>query len=87
MRVIAFIEEMDVIRKILEHLGLWDDKRRPVPTANSPPAAALQYTIENAIPSANDMTVDPIYSVKAFFENPTAMDKGGLCSENEAASH
>lgn len=46
MRVIAFIEEMDVIRKILEHLELWDDRRRPVPTANAPPAAALQFTIE-----------------------------------------
>ena len=23
MRVVAFIEDMDVIRKILKHLGLW----------------------------------------------------------------
>ena len=52
MRVVAFIEDMDVIRKILKHLGLWDDKRRPVPKANSPPAAELQYTLEDAIPSA-----------------------------------
>jgi hypothetical protein len=58
---------MDVIQKILEHLGLWDDKRRPVPTANSPPAAALQYTIEDATPSADDMTVDPSYPAVAYF--------------------
>jgi len=50
MRVIAFIEEMDVIRKIRKHLELWDDRRRPVPTANSSPAAKFRYTIEDAIP-------------------------------------
>ena len=50
MRVIAFIKEMDVIRKILKHLELYDDRRRPVPTANSPSAAEFQYTIEDVIP-------------------------------------
>ena len=29
MRVIAFIEEQEVIRKILTHLGLWQIKARP----------------------------------------------------------
>jgi hypothetical protein len=30
MRVLAFIEEAAVIRKILDHLGLWDiPKRQP----------------------------------------------------------
>ena len=34
MRVIAFIEDEDVIKKILKHLGLWDIKRKPQPLAN-----------------------------------------------------
>jgi hypothetical protein len=34
MRVIAFIEDPDVIKKILKHLGLWDVKRKPQPVAN-----------------------------------------------------
>jgi hypothetical protein len=34
MRVIAFIEEPDVVKKILKHLGLWDVKRKPQPVAN-----------------------------------------------------
>ena len=34
MRVIAFIEEDDVIKKILKHLGLWIIKRKPRPVAN-----------------------------------------------------
>lgn len=67
MRVIAFIEDEDVIRKILKHLDLWDDKRKPVPKANSPPAGGLQYVIEEAIPSADDMAVDPIYPVESYF--------------------
>jgi hypothetical protein len=34
MRVIAFIEDEDVIKKILKHLGLWEVKRKPLPRAN-----------------------------------------------------
>jgi len=37
MKVISFIEDLEVIRKILEHLGLWLVKRRPQPRANAPP--------------------------------------------------
>ena len=37
MRVIAFIEDEDVIKKILKHLGLWEVKRKPRPRANAPP--------------------------------------------------
>ena len=37
MRVIAFIEDEDVIGKILKHLGLWEVKRKPLPRANAPP--------------------------------------------------
>jgi hypothetical protein len=34
MKIIAFIEEWTVIRKILQHLGLWEQPRR----APSPPS-------------------------------------------------
>jgi len=37
MRTVAFIEHADVIRKILEHLGLWGSRCKPVPKANAPP--------------------------------------------------
>jgi len=42
MRVIAFIEQAEVIRKILEHQGLWGVRRKPVPRANvyPPPEGA-----------------------------------------------
>ncbi len=38
MRVISFINDPLVIRRILEHLGLWLANARPVPRAHSPPA-------------------------------------------------
>ena len=37
MRVVAAIENPEVIRRILEHLGLWLANARPTPRAHSPP--------------------------------------------------
>jgi hypothetical protein len=37
MRIISFIENEGVIKKILKHIGLWDIKARPPPRANAPP--------------------------------------------------
>jgi hypothetical protein len=37
IRVVAVIDNIRVIRRILEHLGLWLANRRPEPKAHSPP--------------------------------------------------
>ncbi|MCK4784230.1 MAG: hypothetical protein KAV87_10805 [Desulfobacteraceae bacterium] len=37
MRIIAFIEDPEVIKKILKHLDLWNLKARPPPRADAPP--------------------------------------------------
>jgi len=37
MKVISFINDAMVIRRILDHLGLWLANARPVPRAQSPP--------------------------------------------------
>jgi hypothetical protein len=37
MQVIAFIEDLDVIKKFLKHLRLWHVKRKPPPKAHGPP--------------------------------------------------
>jgi len=42
MRIISFIEDEEVIKKILKHLGLWDLKARPPPHEN-----ALHKTTEH----------------------------------------
>lgn len=43
MRVIAFIEDQEVIRKILTHLGLWPFTARPVPVDHGPPQLAAAH--------------------------------------------
>jgi len=37
MRILAFIEQPEIIKKILKHLGLWEMKARPPPKTNAPP--------------------------------------------------
>jgi hypothetical protein len=37
MRILAFIEDREVIKAILKHLGLWVVKLPPAPMAHAPP--------------------------------------------------
>jgi len=41
MRIISFIEDEEIIKKILKHLDLWDVRPKPPPSANGPPAEAF----------------------------------------------
>ncbi len=55
MKIISFINERPVIRKILEHLNLWNDPRKQRP----PPRAGLQLPqqdIENIPNTSFSMT-------------------------------
>jgi hypothetical protein len=72
MKVISVIEDENVIKKILKHLGLWDQnppysrrvKARPPPKANSPPMAPqyhIDYTDSQLPVSDNYLYVDPEY--------------------------
>jgi hypothetical protein len=61
MRVIAFIEDQAVIKKILMHLGLWNVKRKPQPLANAPPIDILPLYDDPPGPSADDLIIDPQY--------------------------
>ena len=67
MHVIAFIEQTEVILKILEHLGLWDARRKPVPRANVPPMLNVAENVEDYLLMPNGDLVDPIYPVDAYF--------------------
>ena len=67
MRVIAFIEDEDVIKKILKHLGLWEVKRKPRPRANAPPLDVFPLYDEPPGPSADDYIIDPEYPTEAYF--------------------
>jgi len=67
MKVIAFIEKPDVIKKILKHLGLWHVKRKPQPLAHGPPANQLPLYDDSSGPGVEDLLVDPQYPVEADF--------------------
>jgi len=43
MKIVSFINEVDVIRKILEHLGLWEDK---IPVGRAPPVSIPEKNYE-----------------------------------------
>jgi hypothetical protein len=54
MRVIALIEDADVIRRILRHMGFWAPepvpKRDRSPPATDPPAASLDILTYHPVP-------------------------------------
>jgi hypothetical protein len=65
MRVIAFIErrQRDVIRKILEHCGLWEEPRAP---ARAPPTPACAASVAAGRPAQAPLELryeaDPDYT-------------------------
>ncbi len=48
MKVISVIEDEEIIKKILNHLGLWDRKARPPPKATGPPKVQ-EYSIDYSV--------------------------------------
>jgi predicted Zn-dependent peptidase len=67
MRVISVIENEEVIRKILKHLGLWDKKARPPP--KPVPAKTPEFHIDYSdcqLPLSDAyLYVDPEYLSEA----------------------
>ena len=64
MKVISVIEDEDVIKKILRHLGLWEVKPRSPPKATRSTKIAeysIDYTDSQLPVSDNFLYVDPIY--------------------------
>jgi hypothetical protein len=67
MRVIAFIEQAEVIRKILEPLCFGGSRRKPALRANAPPVLCVVEDVDVYLPTPDDDMVDPSYSLDAFF--------------------
>jgi hypothetical protein len=68
MRIIAFIEDPEIVKKILKHLGLWNQKARPPPKLR--PAAGRAETLKDdsfsQVPTSdNYLYVDPVYLSEA----------------------
>ena len=62
MKVISVIEDEDVMKKILKHLGLWDRKARPPPKEKRRPKTS-EYSIDyssSQLPDSDKwLCVDP----------------------------
>jgi hypothetical protein len=67
MTIISFIENEEVIEKILKHLGLWDLKSKPPPRANAPPVHVhLDYSDSQVPPREDHLNTDPNYPSQAY---------------------
>jgi len=66
MKVVRFIEDQEVIEKILKHLGLWDLKSKPPPRTNAPPMHVhLDYSDSQIPPCEDQLYKDPDYPIEA----------------------
>jgi hypothetical protein len=63
MRIISLIDDAEIIKKILKHLGLWEVKRKPPPCANGPPPEAFIIYDQSSAPSVDDYLIDADYPI------------------------
>ena len=61
MKVIRVIDQPDVVKQILQHLGLWEMQKRPPPKINSP---QLDNYAAEQIPSYDN--ANPEYPFEAY---------------------
>jgi hypothetical protein len=65
MKILSFIEDEQVIEKILKHLDLWEMKARPPPKANGPPLNVhIDYSDSQLPPSEEYLYSDPDYPIE-----------------------
>jgi hypothetical protein len=67
IKIISFIEDEEVIGKILKHIGLSEVKQRPPPRANAPPLNIyIDYTNSQILSYQAGLLYDPDYSIKMY---------------------
>lgn len=64
MRILSFIDQPDVIRKILDHLGLWEEAHAPPYTA---PPKAKEITFD---PSTSQLTYESFLLTRPQMSSP-----------------
>ena len=66
MKIISFIEDQQIIEKILHHLDLWHVKRKPPARANGPPTETFIIYDQSSSPSADDYLIDADYPIETY---------------------
>ena len=64
--IFFLIDDLDVIKKILKHLGLWLSKRPPLLRAHAPPEPVRIDYLDYQIPSVHDYLIDPDYPINSW---------------------
>ena len=57
MKIILFIEDEQLVKKILKYLNLWDVKRKPPARANGPPTETFITYDDFPSPGADDYLI------------------------------
>jgi hypothetical protein len=78
MRFISAIDDRQVIRAILEHLGIWLVKARPPPKINDQPIRELAVAVADVqIQPLNDTIYgDPEYTWDEYIQSQRIVKKG-----------
>ncbi|MFO8088725.1 MAG: hypothetical protein R6U13_02720 [Desulfatiglandaceae bacterium] len=67
MLIISFIEDAEITKKILKHLGLWEVKPRTPLKAKLPPQNVhIDYSNSQVPPCEDDLYYDPDYPIEAY---------------------
>ena len=69
MRIISFIEDPQVIRDILKHLGLWLVRSRPPPKIHDPPNHEYTTADLQIQPHTDTIYGDPEYSWDDYIQS------------------
>lgn len=67
MKILSFIEDEEIIKKILKHLGLWNVKQRPPPKAHAPPPTVhIDYSDSQVSLCEDYLYTDPDYPIEDY---------------------
>jgi hypothetical protein len=66
MKIISFIEDEEVIEKILKHLGLWEMKARPPPKPKASLVTMHFDYSDSQISFADSFYADPDYPMDSY---------------------
>ena len=64
MKIFLIIDDSRIIKKILNHLGLWDVKHKPTPRANGPPTESFILYDESSLPNVDDYLIGANYPME-----------------------
>lgn len=66
MKILSFIEDEEVIKKILKHLGLWEVKARPPPKVTVPSETIYLDNSDSQILSPDSFYAHPDYPMDSY---------------------